>query len=244
MGRPRIKDIIDLNKAVKMLMETSEAKWCFRSSDLTLNECTVACFADSSWASLDGMKSQCGFVICLTCSSIKEGHDVPILILETYSGSIKRVCRSTLAAEANGFLTGAESAEYVREIVLEIVHPGVRLIDLDRRYLKGKIIAFTDAKSLEATMNRDTGQPQDKRVRVLVAQVKELLGENDYDDDSNSTYAVWVDTSQSWPTCLQSLAVIRAIRAGRQARKAKLKSVADESSAVQSVKHAEATQHS
>lgn len=35
---------------------------------------------------------------------IKNGHEVRLLLMETYGGSIKRVCRSTHAAEANAFL--------------------------------------------------------------------------------------------------------------------------------------------
>eukprot|EP00435_Cladocopium_sp_Y103_P065284 s731_g27.t1 len=54
---------------------------------------------------------------------------------------------------------------------------------------------MTDARSLQSTLTKDAGQPSDKRVRILVAQIKELLGENTYDDDSPA-YAEWVDTSQ------------------------------------------------
>ena len=220
LGHPCVKDVVDLNKAVKMMKETADAKWCFRGSSLSLKECQVACFADSSWANLDGLKSQCGYVVCLTSPAILKGGLTPILILETYSGTIKRVCRSTLAAEANGFLTGVESAEYVRDLLLEITNPGVRLIDLDRHYLKRRILAFTDAKSLEATLNRDTGQPQDKRVRILVAQIKEILGENLYDDESSSAYAVWVDTSQMLADVLTKIGcerepILEAMRTGQ-----------------------------
>ncbi|CAE7610026.1 30S ribosomal protein S1, chloroplastic [Symbiodinium microadriaticum] len=202
LGHPCVKDVVDLNK-----------------------ECRVACFADSSWANLDGLKSQCGYVVCLTLGTILDGASTPILILETYSGTIKRVCRSTLAAEANGFLTGVESAEYVRELLLEITNPRVKLIDIDRHYLKKRVLAFTDAKSLE-----------------------EILGENLYDDEDASGYAIWVDTSQMLADVLTKIGCEReplleamrtgqwrlepyeearlrklTIRAGRQARKAKLK---------------------
>ncbi|CAE7616057.1 RE2, partial [Symbiodinium sp. CCMP2592] len=248
LGKPCVRDVIDLNKAVKMMKETADAKWCFRESAITLECCKVACFADSSWANLEGMKSQCGFVVYLTIDEIKGGGLAPIWVLETYSGSIKRVCRSTLAAEANGFLTGVESAEYVRDLLLEVTNPGTKLIDMDRYYLKEKILAFTDAKSLESTLNRDTGQPQDKRVRILVAQIKEILGENDYNDERASAYAIWVDTSQMLADVLTKVGCERepllealrtgqwrlepyeearlrkqAIRLGRQVRKAKLK---------------------
>ncbi|CAE7930582.1 brap-2 [Symbiodinium necroappetens] len=179
MGRPTVKDVVELNKAVKMLKETSEAKWRFVASDLTL----------------EGLKSQCGYVVGLTKESITDGSEHPIYLLETYSGSIKRVCRSTLAAESNGFLAGAEAAEYVRMILMEVKYPTERLIDLDREFKKDRVLCFTDAKSLESSINKDAGISQDKRVRILLAQVKELLGLNDYQDDKN-LYAIWVDTSQ------------------------------------------------
>ena len=98
-----------------------------------------------------------------------------------------------LAAESNGFLAGVEAAEYVRMLVMEITHPDVPSKDLDQEYLKSKILCLTDAKSLEATLNKDTAQPSDRRVRILVAQIKEMIGENNY-EDSSSAYAVWVDT--------------------------------------------------
>ena len=57
MGCPRVEDIINLYKAVKMLKQPSYAKWRLLASDLSLEESSVFCFADSS---LECQKSQCG----------------------------------------------------------------------------------------------------------------------------------------------------------------------------------------
>jgi hypothetical protein len=124
------------------------------------------------------MRSQCGYVVGLTLPSIVSVNEVPMLVLEVYSGSVKRVCRRTLATETNGFLAAVEAADYVRMLLLEVKHPGVKLIDLDNHYAKGLPFALTNAKSLEATLNCDAGQPTDKRAKILVSQVRELLGEN------------------------------------------------------------------
>ena len=81
-----------------------------------------------------------------------------------------------------------------------------------------------------------------------MAQIKEILGENLYDDEDASGYAIWVDTSQMLADVLTKIGCEReplleamrtgqwrlepyeearlrklTIRAGRQARKAKLK---------------------
>lgn len=151
--------------------------------------------SDSSFANTTKMRSQCGYIVGLSLPSMVSGDPTPMFILETYSGSIKRVCRSTLAAEANGFLSATEAADYVRTLLLEIKHPGVSLLDLYRVFYKSMICALTDAKSLEATLNRDAGQPSDKRVKILVCQVREFLGGENYDDDG-TVRAHWCDTAQ------------------------------------------------
>ena len=105
-------------------------------------------------------------MVGLTLPTIVSGDPVPLMILEAYSGSIKRVCRSTLAAETNAFLSAVEGADYLRTLLFKMKNPGVKLIDLDKHYSKCLLFALTDAKSLEATMNRDAGQPTDKRVKT------------------------------------------------------------------------------
>eukprot|EP00435_Cladocopium_sp_Y103_P014041 s2039_g3.t1 len=253
MGCPRVKDVISLNKAVKAFKESYEAKWNFIYNDkLTLKDCIVFVFADSSFANGEGLKSQCGFITGLSIPELKGGAACPIMILETYSGSIKRVCRSTLAAESNGFLTGVEAGDYLRTLLMEITHPGEKLLDLDLQFVKSKLLCFTDAKSLEQTLNRDAGQPADKRVRILVSQIKEMIGENTYEDDSEA-FAIWTDTSQMLADVLTKLGCEREslihalergqwqlepsaeakqkkleIRAGRHARKAAKRAAVNE----------------
>ena len=248
MGSPKIRDVVNLNKTVKMLKETSEATWRFVAHPkLKLNDVVVCVFADSSFANTEGLKNQCGYVVTITLSEIREGGPTPLFVLETYSGSIKRVCRSTLAAESNGFLTGCEAGEYVRALLMEFKHPTENFNTLEREYAKSKLLCMTDAKSLESTLNKDCGQPTDKRVRILVAQIKELIGENTYEDDE-AAFAHWLDTSQmladvltkvgcerepllaalhdgSWQLSPSSEALAKKarIRAGRHARKAAAK---------------------
>ena len=212
ISKPCIRDVLELNKAVKMLKESSEAKWCFKAGGMTLEDCVVFTCADSSFANAEGLRSQCGHIVGLTMPSIKSGEETPVIILETASTSIKRVCRSTLAAEANAFLSGTESAVYVASLLREILNPGIPLSTLEREYPLKKVIAFTDAKSLESTIIKDAGQPSDKRVKILVAQIREMLGE---ECDVN-----WLDTSQMLADVLTKIGcerelMIRALEDGK-----------------------------
>ena len=171
-------------------------RWSFRSpKDYELKDAIVFCMADSSFANGENHKSQCGYLVGISWPHITSGEETPILILEAYSGSIKRVCRSTLAAEANGFLQGTEAADFVRSLLLEMLNPDKKIHELEPNYIKHKMIAFTDAKSLESTLNKDAGAPSDKRVRILLAQIKEMIGITGYDDENN-LQVWWCDTAQ------------------------------------------------
>ena len=60
MGSPKIKDVIELNKAGKMLKESADFKWRLKPSEITFDNCAVFVCAGSSFANVEGHKSQCG----------------------------------------------------------------------------------------------------------------------------------------------------------------------------------------
>ena len=83
------------------------------------------------------------------------------------------------------------------------MNPGISLRDLELNYSKKPVIAFTDAKNLEATITKEAGLPSDKRVKLLVAQIKEFLGED--------CEVVWVDTSQMIADVLTKIGCERSL---------------------------------
>ena len=210
MGKPTVRDVLDLNKGVKMLKESKDAVWSFKPSEINLSNCVVFTCADSSFANVNGMKSQCGYIVGLSLGSLPQGDPTPVLILETNSSSIKRVCRSTLAAESNAVLMGVEAADYVRSILVEMTNPGVKVRNLEKEFVKRPLLAFTDAKSLEATVTKDAGQPSDKRVKILVSQIKEVLNEG-RNPEEGSTAIHWCDTSQMAADVLTKLGCEREL---------------------------------
>ena len=210
MGNPTVRDVLDLNKGVKMLKETKDAVWSFKPSKINLTNCVVFTCADSSFANINGLKSQCGYIVGLSLDSLPQGDPTPVLILETNSSSIKRVCRSTLAAESNAVLMGVEAADYVRSILVEMTNPGVKVRNLENEFVKRPLLAFTDAKSLEATVSKDAGQPSDKRVKILVAQIKEILNEGRSPEEGSTTIH-WCDTSQMVADVLTKLGCEREL---------------------------------
>jgi len=86
------------------------------------------------------------------------------------------------------------------------------LRDLELNYPKKPVIAFTDAKSLEATITKEAGHPSDKRVKLLVAQIREFIGDG--------CEVIWADTSQRLADVLTKVGcerglLIEALHCGR-----------------------------
>ena len=77
--------------------------------------------SDSAFASVDDVsgpkiKSQAGYVLGIRA---KDGDKLHFVEFQT--GTVKRVCRSTLAAESNGLVAAVEAADYLRSVILAIV---------------------------------------------------------------------------------------------------------------------------
>ena len=92
LGKPTVKDVIDLNKALKMLKETPNAKWNYVPSSITMKNCAVFVCADSSFANLPGHKSQCGYVVGLSLPSLENGEETPALCCLRHAQAASNVC--------------------------------------------------------------------------------------------------------------------------------------------------------
>jgi hypothetical protein len=207
MGAPKIKHVVELNKAVKMAKETADVKLRFIVSDkMTYENAVIVNTMDSSFGNVDDkdlgekVKSQCGYIMLLGSPDIENFHaDGHVMLIEGSSGSIKRVCRSTLAAEANGFLAGAEAAEYFRTLMLELDNRHLDISMMDVISQGRTTLLFTDAKSLEATLNKEGGTPAEKRLKILIAQIREVMGQGGLKPkaapDGHPVKAIWCDTS-------------------------------------------------
>ena len=116
---PKVKHLLELNKAIRDAQEGAHAPLTFHSdTGITIHNACVFTNADASLANADDpafgekVRSQCGHLEGICNNEVLDAQpDGRILIMEFTSATIKRACRSTLAAETNGVLEGAECAE-------------------------------------------------------------------------------------------------------------------------------------
>jgi hypothetical protein len=111
-------------------------------------------------------------------------------VMSWSSFRIKRVCRSTLSAEAQSACLGIEQGDYLKILLEEAFTAGFSLTNYQQRLKSRKGILVVDAKSLYDYLNRDTGRlPSDKRLGIDLRLVQSYL--------QQSTWSVrWVSGPQ------------------------------------------------
>ena len=98
-------------------------------------------------------------------------------LVDWASTKIKRVVKSTLAAEAASFSFGYDKAVYLRAILGELEN-GPR-IEWEDHLADVPQLSSTDCRSLYDLLEKDTGMPQEKRVALDVYDVRQYLAGGD-----------------------------------------------------------------
>ena len=101
LRKATLSDVKALNKLVEQAKSTAEMGIVIPCGVVNLETYSVVCYADAGFANAEGEKSQCGLVCCLTHypELVKTGRSDLSTITSWQSSTIKRVVRSTLAAD-------------------------------------------------------------------------------------------------------------------------------------------------
>ena len=150
-----VSDLVREIKCVKKLkMEC--AKIVFSNLG-TPNDWTIYVFSDAALANLcDGFSSMGAHLVLLV------GPDGLCCPLAWHAGKIKRVVRSTIAAEAMSLQEGADEAVYVRGVILELL--GLPL----------PVKVYTDNRSVVEAI-QSTKMVADKRLRLNISAIRQLV---------------------------------------------------------------------
>ena len=171
-----IADLLRLNKVV-LRVKNDNMRIFFPKLE-QMNQCTIECYADASFANLTGSASQGGCVIFIKDST---GNYCPIY---WQSKKIRRVVKSTLAAETLALVDCASAAIYIRHIIEELTEPGELPINL-----------YTDNKSLLDTLS-SAKSVDDRRLRIDIAVLQDMIQKKEIRTVS------WVDSAHQLANCL------------------------------------------
>lgn len=170
-----IGDLLRLNKVIGQA-RTCNLKMFFPKLDR--RSWYLECYSDASFGNLPDGGSQGGFVVFLRDA---EGSRCPIF---WQSRKIKRVVKSTLAAEALALLDGAEASIFIGHLLQEICSDcpiGVRCL--------------VDNKNLVESVY-SSHYVEDRRLRIDIAVLQDLIGKREIMSIS------WVDTRNQLADCL------------------------------------------
>lgn len=153
-----VADLIRANRNITKLKRNSSHILFPDLSDSS--SWSIITFSDASLSNLsDGISSTGGHVIILL------GENQRCAPLNRSCAKIKRVVKSTLAAEALSLSNALDHANYLRVIISELL--GVNGGDIP-------VNCFVDNKSLVQAVY-STKAVDDKRIRIEIAYIKELL---------------------------------------------------------------------
>ena len=172
--------MVQANSVLKAMQEVTShnAKLTFPAfpSDQQL---VIGVQSDASFNNMPKGGSQSGFAVfvaseCLCDESVSE---VSVGMLDWGSHRIKRVVKSTLAAEAAAFSSAYDKAIYCRVVLGEILHGPTT--EWEQQLTVMKSVAASDCRSLTDFLEKDTGMPSEKRVALDLYDLKQyvLLGD-------------------------------------------------------------------
>lgn len=176
----RVADVLHANKVVKRAIKQPIV---LRFPKLDLRGASLECYSDASFANLADSGSQGGFVICLRDGSRKR---CPLM---WQSRRVRRVVKSTLAAETLALLDCAEAAVYLATVLRQMYSSG----DVER--LKIPVYCYSDNRSLVEAVH-STKVVEDRCLRINIAVVVDLLEKGVVDA------VQWVDSAVQVADCL------------------------------------------
>ena len=156
-----ISGLISANKIVKFIQNTPTY---ILIPNLHIESLYIKIFADASFNNLPNGGSQGGFIVLL---SDKFNNIAPI---SWSSIKLKRVARSTLAAETLTLIDGCDTSFFIASLAKEIIYP---------KFPKDIAIeGYTDNHSLYETL-KSTNSVLDRRLRVEISALREMCENNE-----------------------------------------------------------------
>ncbi|CAE7206636.1 unnamed protein product [Symbiodinium sp. CCMP2456] len=137
-----------------------------------------------------------GYFILLANKGILEGKQVKANVLAFNSGQTKRVCRSTLAAEASHLAEAVEAGDWIIVVLEEALTGKVDLQNWPEVIQQRQRIYVTDARSVYDYLQKDaTSTSSDKQMAIEGALLRETVRQPGAD-------VKWIDGQQNMSNVL------------------------------------------
>ena len=190
---PTVQDLLKLNKVIRAA-KVIESKIKIRS--IPVEHLRFMGVHDAAHANLEGRASQQGHLILAVHASITNCR-VLVSVLSWQSKKIKRVVRSSLAAETCSMSTCQEHLDWMRTMWEQMTRGEFVLENYEQFLTARPSILVTDCKSLYGAIHKEGAAPAstDKRLAIELAIVKAKAV-------STETDLRWIDARYQIADCL------------------------------------------
>jgi hypothetical protein len=159
--KAKVDDLLRANKVVKKIKSECVTLRYPRLGDL--KDCSIECYSDASFGNLDNGGSQGGYVVFIVDRC---GRKCPVT---WQSRRVRRVVKSTLAAETLALLDSSEAGVYIGRLLAGILNVPTSVFPVK---------CFVDNRSLVDALY-STKAVEDKYLRINVAVLRDMLSKRD-----------------------------------------------------------------
>ena len=210
-GDPCVADLVRVRQAIAAARRAATFRQRYWN-DVNLEDAVLVHMADAGHADCvpegDDIKryqSIGGYFLFLANKEILEGKPARANLLAFHSSQTKRVCRSTLAAEASHLSEAVEAGDWLAVLLDEALHGRQDLKHWDQLVEKRKRVYVTDSQSVFDYLHRDsTSTSSDKRMAIEGALLRETVRRP-------GAEVKWIDGEQNLADILTKPRVDRAL---------------------------------
>ena len=194
-GQPAVANLVEINKLLKEAMKSQE--WKMRFVPIELTTARMVAFSDASWANVEDLKSQAGYLVFITGPNVFSPEGDKASLVEWRSHRIRRRCRSTLAAETMALDAAADAALFTRELLAEMLieqYQPTQSGMLDPDILPAAMA--TGCRSLYDLLVKDgpLSSTQEKRLTLDIGALREASEEPEPSGENMKEIYKWVPT--------------------------------------------------
>ena len=210
-GDPCVADLVRVRQAIAAARRAATFRQRYWN-DVNLEDAVLVHMADAGHANgvpesddIKRYQSIGGYFLFLANKEILEGKPARANLLAFHSSQTKRVCRSTLAAEASHLSEAVEAGDWLAVLLDEALHGRQDLKHWDQLVEKRKRVYVTDSQSVFDYLHRDsTSTSSDKRMAIEGALLRETVRRP-------GAEVKWIDGEQNLADILTKPRVDRAL---------------------------------
>ena len=177
VANPTVSDLSEANKGLRFMKDVGKDYKLQIHNHGSLESLRFAVYADAAWAVRPDDTSQGGYIIFIASKEeINEGRAMKLSVLDWSSRKLARVCRSSLAAEAQSASVAVDALEWLRICWSLMLWPTISYEDDSVLQSTGESPVLTDAKALFDSVNSLTqNKASDRRTSIEISIIRDRL---------------------------------------------------------------------